>query len=363
MKQDGLQNKIIELEELLRIEKENHLKTKIKLKARERELHTITQSTSYKLARNLATVKHLLRVAKSYAHAVTPKRLKLVTVNRRRVKTVYGSSAFNNAFDIAPTSKLAVVVHLYYPELLGYFNDKLKRLSNISYDLFITLPEEKREKFAEIQALLPNAHIALIPNCGRDVLPFIETARKLRALGYEKVLKIHSKKSPHRIDGDHWRDSIIDNLIPSNKDLLKNIQTTLDNTRTGIIGPAGEYVSLLVNFSATGHHTQKLMSEIYDKKLAKELFSISDEYGFFAGTMFWARLDTFTPIIDIIKPEDFEPEFGQEDSTLAHALERLFSVIPELNKKEIYELSEVGIKKIDYHTTNIPKWSEIAIDD
>lgn len=354
---DNNRSELQKLKSKLEVEREEHLKTRIKLRARDHELRAITQSSSYKVARQLALTKQVLRVAKSYAYAATPKRVALIKGNQRRVRKAYSSEAFNTAFQVKPTSDLAVVIHLYYPELLDYFVSKIDKLTAFKYDLFITLPEQKRDKITDIKKALPNANVAIVPNCGRDVLPFVETARKLDQLGYKKVLKLHSKKSPHRKDGDEWRDKIVDSLIPVSKKAQADVETLLNDKKTALIGPKGQYVSLLVNFSSTGHHTNILISRLFTKKFARELFSLSDEYGFFAGTMFWARIDALMPIINTVKAIDFEPEMGQEDSTLAHALERLFCVIPELGKKNMYEISGKSVRDISYHTTNIPKWS------
>jgi lipopolysaccharide biosynthesis protein len=352
----------LNLKQLLDQEIEAHTKTKIKLKARERELHTITQSVSYKLAKKIALVKHMLRVVIDYTKALSPKRRLLMSKNRRYIQRIYTSKEFNSDFLLPPTSTTAVILHLYYPDLLEYFEKKLKLLDKINYDLFITIPDTKKESIVEIRKVFPNARIAVVPNCGRDVLPFVEVMRKIDHLGYVKFLKLHSKKSPHRIDGDVWRDLIVGDLIPEDQKVVNSILKTLDNPSTALIGPVNEYVSLLVNYGSTAHHIKRIVSREFGKKEARELESISDEYGFFAGTMFWARVDAITPLIKSIKMTDFEPELGQEDSTLAHALERLLCVRAELYNLDIYGVSSSGVIMLNYHTINIPVWSEIALN-
>jgi lipopolysaccharide biosynthesis protein len=141
------------------------------------------------------------------------------------------------------------------------------------------------------------------------------------------------------------------------------IINTLDNKNSSLVGPEGEYVSLLVNFTATSHYLKSVTGKVLHTQTADEMIRSADEYGFFAGTMFWARLDVLLPILNNINIEDFEPELGQVDSTLAHALERLMSLIPVLQGKEIFEARSDGVVKIDPHTTNIPEWSEVALED
>lgn len=352
-----------ELEALLIQEKDNHRKTKIKLKAKEREIHAITQSNSYKIARILAVSKHGARIVVNHAKDLNPKRVRMLTQNKRHVRAVYQSAAFSQGLEVKPSADLAVVIHLYYPEMRDVFLEKLKNISHLKYDLFITVPDTKADKKQAVQDTFPEAHVVLTPNCGRDVLPFVQVMKAIRSCGYSKVLKLHSKRSPHREDGEEWRDKILDSLLPSNRQTVKDIEKALSRKKAAIVGPEGEYVSLLVNFSATGHYLKNLVGKIIDTKLASDLVSTSDEYGFFAGTMFWARVDAIMPVIDSVAIGDFEPELGQEDSTLAHALERLLCVIPELKGRDIYEQKAEGVVKIDYHTTNIPDWSEVALED
>jgi lipopolysaccharide biosynthesis protein len=343
-------------------ERDAHTKTKIKLGVKERELHDITQSKSYKIAKVLALSKHGARVALNHAKKYNPKRAAMIAKNKRHVRAVYDSIEFSKTLEKQPTADLAIVIHLYYTDMLPSFLKRLDTLSPLPYDLFVTVPKGKEYIVDEILKKKPDARVVIVPNCGRDVLPFIEVIRHIGKVGYTKVLKLHSKRSPHREDGEQWRDKIIESLTPDDPALINKIIQTLDKPNTAIVGPTGEYVSLLVNFTATEHHLKRLLPKLMTREQIVRLLTASDEYGFFAGTMFWARIDALMPIIDTVHASDFEPEIGQVDSTLAHALERLFNVVPELYGKDMYEIQSKTITSVDYHTTNIPSWSEVALD-
>ena len=254
-----------------------------------------------------------------------------------------------------------VILHLYYPESWSLIRKKLKIMKERkAFDLFVTLTEKEEQFKDQIMTDFPGAHILIVPNWGRDVLPFLQVCSRLEELGYLTVLKIHSKKSPHRKDGNEWFTGMLDSLIPVKENVQSQLDEELRNKRTGIIGPQGHYMSMRVNYESNSHFFIKALTKIYDKKQAMEINKKREEYGFFAGTMFWIRIDAISSVLHSdFQIIDFERENGRIDGTLAHALERVFCIVPEVSSKNVYEASKSGIRQIALKTNYIPEWSNV----
>ncbi|MBX4197083.1 hypothetical protein KW801_00820 [Candidatus Saccharibacteria bacterium] len=271
-----------------------------------------------------------------------------------------------NSLNLNQVSRLtgasaAIVVHLYYTDSWPSFRESIKNYPD-PFDLFITLPMHNSGYKPEIMKDYKSAYVFEVPNRGRDVLPFLQIASHLEKLGYEYVLKMHSKKSPHRKDGNKWFAQIVSSLLPKDKKIMDELIMVLKDKKTGIVGPKGQYISLTVNFPANGPRIAEALSNIYYPKITDKLIRNRKQHGFFAGTMFWARLDALRPILDRkFKINRFDPERGQIDATFAHALERVFCLVPQIEMRDLYEIGTRSIKKIDYKTTNIPNWSEVYI--
>lgn len=139
--------------------------------------------------------------------------------------------------------------------------------------------------------------------------------------GFECILKVHTKKSLHRNDGEVWRKDIYSQLLN-----LENIKKALNHfsvkSDVGIIGPIGHIVPICYYF---GSNHKKILG--LGIRLGIPLDEIISSR-FVAGSMFFARIDSLLPILNLgLSEVDFESEEGQIDGTMAHALERFFSIV------------------------------------
>lgn len=246
----------------------------------------------------------------------------------------------------AANKKLAVVAHLFYPDLWSEFAERLSKIDE-PFDLFVTL----NQKDADFTPSLPGKDIKIItyvvPNRGRDVLPFIYVARRLERAGYEYVLKLHSKKSKHRTDGSTWLTEVLDGLVPDTTTVKKIIEV-LNQPATGLVGPANHLVSLKRHMGSNAPILENLLGRAYDKKTAKEIMTAPEYSPYIGGTMFWARLDALKPLLTLdLMPDDFQSEHGQVDGTTAHAVERFIGVSAKLEQKDIYLVDGKQPDKVD----------------
>lgn len=237
------------------------------------------------------------------------------------------------------SAKLAIVVHLYYPEMWEKISKALQVI-DVEFDIFVSVPDgsgvvqlEKISKFHKY------TNIVTVPNRGRDVLPFVTLTNRIRAAGnYEYLLKLHTKKSKHRNDGDVWFDDLLTQLLPEAG--VDKILKTLKKSDTGLIGPANHVVSLSRHMGGNRQAVQKLSQELSGKEY-EALVEDERRYPFFGSTMFWCRMDALTPLLDLyLMPSDFESEQGQIDGTLAHAIERVLGgVLHAVNGRRMYTVN------------------------
>lgn len=257
-------------------------------------------------------------------------------------------------------NQIAVILHLYYTDMWPYFRDRLRQLDGQGFDLYVSVAYGKESVAEEIKKTYPEVCVYGTPNHGRDVLPFLQTLQAISNKKYAYVLKLHSKKSKHRDDGNAWFTSIIEHLIPSEKIGMESLMDVLQKDDTGVIGPAGEYMTLPVNYEGNKFHVRRLLGKLTSHKTVEKVDANRFDYGFFAGTMFWARRDAIEPALHVRRRiDDFALERGQIDGTVAHAYERIFCLLPELQGKSIYEIGENQIQQIPYKTDYAPEWSDV----
>lgn len=258
---------------------------------------------------------------------------------------------------------LAVVIHLFYTELWTNIEDHLKRIDD-PFDLFVTLPEHNRLFESTLKRFKSDVTTLVVPNRGRDVLPFIMLADRLHAGGYKSILKLHSKKSPHWDDGDKWFNELLDALLPARQGVIKDILKALRSPKTALVGPKGHYYDLRVYYRANRAQLLSILRQTLSERSSLEIDRRPEGYGFFGGTMFWINLE---PIEGILKQhyglDTFQGERGQVDGTFAHAMERAFTIVPEANGKDLYQCGPLGVEHIRYDDGMIPEASDLYRPD
>jgi lipopolysaccharide biosynthesis protein len=220
--------------------------------------------------------------------------------------------------------KIAVVLHLYYTDLWDEIKGYLANLPT-GFRLFISLDQHVDEQIVvKIRQSYPCSRIYKKENRGRDILPFIEIIPDIKKFGCNYICKIHSKKSLHRENGEAWRGDIYQKLLGSRETIVDILDTFHANQDIGIICPKGHLLDIAYFWGTNKETVHALASEFGLNMQGNEQDS---DYKFVAGSMFWARTKALEVLADMQLQDRFEDEKGQVDGTLAHAIERLMTLV------------------------------------
>ena len=219
------------------------------------------------------------------------------------------------------THSIAVVIHAFYEDVFDEILNYLENINSISLKLYVTTPIELFETtHRKLQKQQHSFFVLAVSNRGRDILPFIKIMPEVLKDGYDLLIKVHTKKSIHRQDGEVWRNDIFEKLL-SESALTANIDHLVNNPEIGILGPTDHIVPMSFYWGLNAVRVTKLAA-----RMGIDNYTL-EKLNFVAGSMFIARTKAVIPLMNIALTEaDFEVEAGQVDGTLAHALERLFSV-------------------------------------
>ncbi len=216
-----------------------------------------------------------------------------------------------------PPQDYAIALHLYYPELWGEFAAGLGAV-DIGFDLYVTLTDRGAQTATladQIRAEFPAAVVLVMPNHGRDVFPFLWLVNAGLFAGYRAVCKLHSKRSEHRDDGDHWRRALVAGVLPG-ASTGAQLARFLDDDGAMLWVADGYCYDDLRWWGANEAATRGILGRIGVKIDAAGL-------SFPAGSIYWLKPSLIRRMRDLeLTWRAFEPEYGQVDGTLAHGFER-----------------------------------------
>lgn len=238
-----------------------------------------------------------------------------------------------------PAAPFAVVLHLYYPEMWEEIASRLRQ-QHFRFDLFVTLTQTAPDTDAtraRILADFPQARIWTLPNHGRDILPFLHLARSEIFAPYAAVCKLHSKKSPHRSDGDSWRHALLEGVIGPATLTERRLQTFLADPAAGLWVADGHKMAGAQWWGPNRKRSAEMLARV-----GLTLEGQGTDLVFAAGSIYWIKLAALWALQRLpITSADFEVEMGQVDGTTAHALERVFGLILAAERLQIRQACEL----------------------
>ena len=244
-------------------------------------------------------------------------------------RTTYG---FPNAWradsglPIAEPSKVGVVLHAFYPELVSELLQLISVLP-VEYDLLITNASGQPIELPSTMDMMRNVRIFEVENHGRDILPLISLVNAGYLDPYLVVLKVHTKRSQWRAthdelagDGERWRTELLDALLRDRENVEEILSAFAERPSLGLV--TGDQSILGTEFwgdneDNVAHLLRRIELELDRSRLR-----------FAAGSMYWIRGFALQGLRALnLGAADFEPEDGQVNATTAHAIERALGVL------------------------------------
>jgi len=233
--------------------------------------------------------------------------------------------------------RAAIHLHLYYPDVALDLIERVARLGRADIDVLATFIGTLDHDVDRALDRIPGRVVRVeTPNRGWDIGPLFHLLPLIREEGYEAVCHLHTKKGDSGF-ASAWREMAYDGLIAGNDLVTRILASFAERTDLKIVGPAKLYKSS----AAHQFRNAEIVSALATQVLAP-MYPLAD-WGFFAGTFFWARPDLLERVARVA---DFGGENGERDGTLAHAIERLFGLAPVADTGAIGLVDEKGTIEI-----------------
>lgn len=220
--------------------------------------------------------------------------------------------------------RLAVHLHLFHQEMAEEFKHALLSVP-CEFALYVSVPEAADTQAVERQfrdlTFLTDIRVAPVSNRGRDIAPMLTVfADQLKT--HDLLLHIHTKRSSHTAEKSAWAAQLTHHLLHSRDHTTKVLNLFADNDRAGVVFPV--YHPSVANQIKWGANfaNAAALSKRFGLTLSEDMLE-----PFPAGSFFFARRDAIEPLLGPLPVAEFSAEAGQQDGTLAHAVERLLTIV------------------------------------
>ncbi|MFC3110338.1 rhamnan synthesis F family protein [Undibacterium arcticum] len=245
--------------------------------------------------------------------------------------------------DLPANQRVALHVHVYYPDLLPEIMTRLSR-NRICPDLFVSITDEKARE--SVVSELKNykgqvVDIQLVPNRGRDIGPFFTAFGQRIVANYDFIGHIHTKKSADLKDatvGQSWYRFLLENLLGGESGAMADriLANMKGDTSIGMVFPDDPHV--------VGWSDNRAFADILAVRMGLE--NLPDNFVFPVGTMFWATSSALLPLMNLkLDWDDYPDEPLPYDGSSLHAIERLFSLSLSANNLRSVTTNVIGLTR------------------
>ena len=224
-----------------------------------------------------------------------------------------------------------IVIHLHYLDTIFYYLNYIESIPDY-IDIIITTSNFKIEETILQSEIYKRKKCIIVEknNRGRDISALLVATRK-KILEYDYICFIHDKEiknSIYKTDIDKWVHCLWENMIGSTEYIENILMEFHKNSKLGILvppNPISEHfpISFKKSWLKNYENTKMLV-----KKMNLECKLSIDNPPNTLGTVFWARVPAIRKLLEIEwSYEDFDPEPLENDGTISHAIERVFSYL------------------------------------
>ena len=235
-------------------------------------------------------------------------------------------------------ARILVHIHMFYPTAWVEMKEYMENLAPYNYDLYVTYADVPgmQHTIDEMKVWKPGLTARQIENKGFDVGPFIDVVSEIDLTKYDIVYHAHSKSiSPRKVGrlaygrifkGSSWFRQLYSGICGI-RNVHKGIDYLMNAKDCGMI--------------AAGNVLFEDMPSRY--KLVKEFarrmgIHVPTNYRFVGGTCFGTRSKHLQWIKDNKLTLSSFKESARGIFTLAHAVERLFTIVVQNNGEKVYPM-------------------------
>lgn len=229
----------------------------------------------------------------------------------------------------APKLSLVVMVHAFYADVFTEICNCLAQAFDFRFTLLVSVPDEQSKLTAEAtvasRMLDVELCVRVAPNRGRNFAPLLCLFPK-EVLRHDLLLHVHTKKSLFTgSEQSDWRSNLYRCLVGSKPAIEIILSRFEEDSELGVVHPSTWSGLPYWAHDWLGNESARLD---LSKKIGVELSRSRGPFAYPVGGMFWARTDALRPLFEAnLRVEDFPPEQGQTDGTIAHAIERSINLI------------------------------------